>query len=74
MQADVNQLEGRRVSGHFVAAVLAANGIGCRQGTTEGIRGLLRLLDAPTFTGVGASGLAFFDDPASRSAPPRSAT
>lgn len=45
-------------------ATLAANGIGFRQGTTEGIRGLLRLLDAMPFTGVGASGLNFFDDPA----------
>ncbi|TMA81016.1 MAG: penicillin acylase family protein [Deltaproteobacteria bacterium] len=43
-------------------ATLAANGVTYRQGTTEAIRGLLRLLDKVPFTGVGASGLNFFDD------------
>lgn len=41
---------------------LAAAGIGYRQGTTEGIRGLIRLLTRAPFTGVGASGIHFFDD------------
>jgi len=44
-------------------ATLATNGITYRQGTTEAIRGLLRLLDKVTFTGVGVSGVNFFDDP-----------
>ncbi len=43
-------------------ATLAANGVSYRQGTTEAIRGLLRLLDKVPFTGVGVSGLNFFDD------------
>ena len=43
-------------------AKLAASGIGYRQGTTEGIRALIRILGQPSFTGVGASGLNFFDD------------
>ncbi|MEK7423077.1 MAG: penicillin acylase family protein, partial [Actinomycetota bacterium] len=41
---------------------LAAAGIDYRQGTTEGIRGLIRLLTRMPFTGVGASGINFFDD------------
>jgi len=41
---------------------LAAAGIGYRQGTTEGVRGLIRLLTRMPFTGVGASGINFFDD------------
>ena len=44
-------------------ATLAANGISFRQGTLSALRGLLRLLDAVPFTGVGASGINFFDDP-----------
>ncbi len=44
-------------------ATLAANGITYRQGTNEAIRGLLRLLDKVPFTGVGVSGVNFFDDP-----------
>ncbi len=43
-------------------ARLAASGIGYRQGTSEGIRGLLKILGAGAFTGVGVSGLNFFDD------------
>lgn len=43
-------------------AKLAASGVSYRQGTTEGLRGLLKLLDQPIFTGVGVSGLNFFDD------------
>ncbi|MCC6764745.1 MAG: penicillin acylase family protein [Deltaproteobacteria bacterium] len=43
-------------------ARLAAAGIGYRQGVTEGVRGLIRLLTRVPFTGVGASGLNFFDD------------
>ncbi|MEB2285980.1 MAG: hypothetical protein B6D46_04830 [Polyangiaceae bacterium UTPRO1] len=44
-------------------AQLAAAGIGYRQGVTEGLRGLIRLLTRVPFTGVGASGIDFFDDP-----------
>ena len=44
-------------------ATLAASGVDYRQGTTEGLRGLMRLLDKVPFTGIGASGLDFFDDP-----------
>ncbi len=44
-------------------AKLAAAGIGYRQGTSEGLRGLIRLLTRVPFTGVGASGINFFDDP-----------
>jgi penicillin amidase len=43
-------------------ARLAASGIDYRQGTTEGVRGLIKLLDKVPFTGVGVSGLNFFDD------------
>jgi penicillin amidase len=43
-------------------AKLAAAGVSYRQGTTEGIRGLLRLLTKMPFTGVGDSGINFFDD------------
>ncbi len=43
-------------------AQLAAAGIGYRQGTTEGVRGLIRLLTRMPFTGVGVSGINFFDD------------
>lgn len=43
-------------------AKLSAAGIGYRQGTTEGVRGLIRLLTRMPFTGVGASGINFFDD------------
>lgn len=43
-------------------AKLAAAGIGYRQGTSEGIRGLIRLLTRAPFTGVGVSGINFFDD------------
>ena len=56
-----NVAVGRLVVNTF-DATLAANGITYRQGTSEALRGLLRLLDAPTFTGVGASGLNFFND------------
>ncbi len=44
-------------------ATLAASGVGYRQGSDAARRGLLRLLNAPTFTGVGDSGINFFDDP-----------
>ncbi len=44
-------------------AKLAASGVSYRQGTTESIRGLLRLLEKVPFTGVGVSGIDFFDDP-----------
>jgi len=57
-----NVAVGRLVVNTF-DATLAANGIAYRQGTSEALRGLLHLLDAPSFTGVGASGLNFFDDP-----------
>ncbi|HSV05576.1 MAG TPA: penicillin acylase family protein, partial [Candidatus Binatus sp.] len=53
---------GRLVANTF-DATLATNGIGFRQGTSSALRGLLRLLDKVPFTGVGASGLNFFDDP-----------
>ena len=53
---------------------LAAAGIGYRQGTTEGLRGLIRLLTRMPFTGVGVSGINFFDDTAWRLRPTRSAT
>ena len=43
-------------------AKLGASSVSYRQGTTEGIRGLLKILDKAPFTGVGASGLNFFDD------------
>lgn len=43
-------------------AQLAAAGVSYRQGTSESIRGLLRLLDKVPFTGVGVSGINFFDD------------
>ena len=43
-------------------AKLAAAGIGYRQGTSEGLRGLIRLLTRMPFTGVGVSGINFFDD------------
>ncbi len=43
-------------------AKLAAAGITYRQGTSEGLRGLIRLLTRVPFTGVGASGINFFDD------------
>ena len=43
-------------------AKLAAAGIGYRQGTSEGLRGLIRLLTRVPFTGVGVSGINFFDD------------
>jgi penicillin G amidase len=57
-----NTALGKLVTNTF-DATLAANGVGYRQGTTEAVRGLLKVLDAGTFTGVGASGLNFFDDP-----------
>src|SRR4029077_4405479 len=44
-------------------AKLAASGVSYRQGTSESIRGLLKLLDKMPFTGVGVSGVNFFDDP-----------
>ena len=50
-------------------ATLAANNIGYRQGTNEGIRGLVRLLDKVPFTGVGTAGLNFFNDPSVTLAP-----
>ena len=53
---------GRLVANTF-DATLAANSISFRQGTSAALRGLLRLLDKVPFTGVGASGLNFFDDP-----------
>jgi penicillin amidase len=43
-------------------AKLAAAGVGYRQGTSEGIRGLIRLLTRVPFTGVGVSSINFFDD------------
>jgi penicillin G amidase len=45
-------------------AKLAASGVSYRQGTSEGIRGLLKILDKVPYTGVGVSGLNFFDDTA----------
>lgn len=52
---------GRLVVNTFDAK-LAASGVSYRTGTTESIRGLLRLLDKVPFTGVGVSGVNFFDD------------
>jgi len=43
-------------------AQLAAAGVGYRQGTSEGLRGLIRILTRAPFTGVGVSGINFFDD------------
>jgi hypothetical protein len=57
-----NVAVGRLVTNTF-DATLAANGVTYRQDTSSGLRGLLRLLDKVPFTGVGASGLNFFDDP-----------
>ncbi len=57
-----NVAVGRLMTKTFDAA-LAANGVSYRQGTVEGLRGLMKLLDKVPFTGVGASGLNFFDDP-----------
>jgi hypothetical protein len=53
---------GRLMNRTFDAA-LASNGIGYRQGTSEGLRGLIRILTRVPFTGVGNSGINFFDDP-----------
>ena len=57
-----NVAVGRLVVNTFDAKLQTA-GVSYRQGTTEGIRGLLRLLDKVPFTGVGVSGINFFDDP-----------
>jgi penicillin amidase len=56
-----NVAVGQLVTNTFDAQ-LAAAGVSYRQGTTEAIRGLLRLLEKVPFTGVGASGIDFFDD------------
>ena len=58
-----NVAVGRLVVNTFDAK-LAENSISYRQGTTEGIRGLRRILDKVPYTGMGASGIYFFDDPA----------
>ncbi len=56
-----NVAVGRLVVNTFDAA-LAASSVGYRPGDLDALRGLMRLLDAVPFTGVGASGINFFND------------
>ncbi len=44
-------------------AKLAASSISYRQGTSEGIRGLLKILDKVPYSGDGPSGIHYFDEP-----------